>query len=98
MRRGPPRSPKTIALSALGKCCKAINPILARFYQKPCVVHAQIECNGMPSAIEGFRIAFLVDLHIGPTIPLSYIQDLVDTVNGLQADLIALGGDYVFQD
>jgi len=48
----------------------------------------------LPGPFKGKKIAFLADLHHGPYVPLPYIRHAVDTANGLNADLIALGGDY----
>ena len=49
----------------------------------------------LPEAFRGTRIAFLADSHIGQDNSLDYLQQVVGDVNGLQPDLILLGGDYV---
>ena len=42
------------------------------------------------------RIAVLADIHVGePHMPLSRVEDIVETANGLGADLIVVLGDYV---
>lgn len=46
-------------------------------------------------ALEGYRIAYMSDLHRDGNVPLSLIERAVDKVNALQPDLIVLGGDYV---
>jgi predicted MPP superfamily phosphohydrolase len=43
----------------------------------------------------GYRIAQISDLHVGPTIGLSYVQSVVDQTNALKADLIVITGDLV---
>jgi len=50
---------------------------------------------GLPAGFDGFTIAQLSDVHVGPTIRAPYVQALVDRVNGLQADLVAITGDLV---
>src|SRR5439155_6437070 len=50
---------------------------------------------GLPKALEGFTIAQISDIHIGPTIKRGFLQEVVDTVNGLKPDLIAVTGDLV---
>ncbi|HUP95872.1 MAG TPA: metallophosphoesterase, partial [Burkholderiales bacterium] len=50
---------------------------------------------GLPSALHGFSIAQISDLHIGATIKRAYIERIVDAVNGLRADMIAVTGDLV---
>jgi len=41
------------------------------------------------------RLAFLSDLHLGAHVGIDWLRDVVKIVNGLQADLALLGGDYV---
>lgn len=50
---------------------------------------------GLPPALHGFTIAQVTDLHVGPTIKRGYVQAVVDRVNALQADVVALTGDLV---
>ncbi len=46
-------------------------------------------------ALNGFRIAQISDLHVGPTIRKKQMRDVVEVVNGLGADLVAVTGDLV---
>ena len=50
---------------------------------------------GLPQALHGFSIAQITDLHIGPTIKRDYLERVVDAVNDLEADMIAVTGDLV---
>ena len=50
---------------------------------------------GLPAALHGFSIAQISDLHVGATIKRAYIERVVDAVNGLAADMIAVTGDLV---
>lgn len=50
---------------------------------------------GLPAALHGFTIAQISDLHVGPTIRARHIQRIVDRVNGLGADAVAITGDIV---
>ena len=54
-----------------------------------------VPIEGLPSQLRGFTIAQLSDIHVGPTIRRRYIQRIVETVNGLGADMIAITGDLV---
>jgi uncharacterized protein len=85
-------------LSLLGKLTRPINPLLLHLYPAAEIVHIQIESHRISSALNGFRIAFISDLHAGPTTPLTYLKKVIDQINNLQPHLVALGGDYVFQD
>ncbi|MBX9579787.1 MAG: metallophosphoesterase [Gemmataceae bacterium] len=49
----------------------------------------------LPAAFDGLRIAFLADLHHGPSVPLPFVAAVVRTTLALNPDLILLGGDYV---
>jgi len=59
------------------------------------VKRVDIPIRGLPTALEGFTIAQLSDIHVGPTIKSAYIQRIVDAVNRLGADAIAITGDLV---
>jgi predicted MPP superfamily phosphohydrolase len=51
-----------------------------------------------PKAFEGFRIAQLSDIHIGPFMTRQEVSRYVAIANGLKADLVALTGDFVTWD
>jgi predicted MPP superfamily phosphohydrolase len=50
---------------------------------------------GLPPALAGFRIVQITDIHVGPTIKQDYLQAIVDRVNALEADVVAITGDLV---
>jgi len=48
-----------------------------------------------PKALDGYRIAFVTDIHAGsPHITLNYVREIVAETNALNPDVILLGGDY----
>ncbi|MBG9389206.1 metallophosphoesterase [Caenimonas aquaedulcis] len=55
----------------------------------------EIPVADLPAAFHGFRIVQISDVHVGPTIRDRQVQGIVDAVNGLQADLVAITGDLV---
>jgi predicted MPP superfamily phosphohydrolase len=59
------------------------------------VVDVEVPLRGLPPALNGFTIAQISDIHVGPTIKRGYVDAIVDAVNGLDADLIAVTGDLV---
>lgn len=59
----------------------------------PRVKRVVVPIPSLPRELEGFSIAHLTDLHIGPTIKRPFVEGVVDVVNGLQADAVALTGD-----
>jgi len=50
---------------------------------------------GLPTWAEGLRIVQLSDTHYGPYVPLPYLRRAVAMANDLEADVVALTGDYV---
>ena len=61
----------------------------------PRVTEVGVALAGLPPALEGFTIVQISDLHIGPTIKRPYVQAVVERVNTLAADLVAITGDVV---
>ncbi|WP_341676720.1 metallophosphoesterase [Niveibacterium sp. SC-1] len=59
------------------------------------VVDVEIALPGLPPALQGFTIAQISDIHVGPTIKGAYLSRIVERVNALDADLIAVTGDLV---
>jgi predicted MPP superfamily phosphohydrolase len=62
------------------------------------VVRQRIRLARLPKAFEGFRIAQLSDIHMGPFGTADYIRRCVAITNGLKPDLIVLTGDYISWD
>ncbi len=59
------------------------------------VVSVDVPIADLPAALHGFTIAQISDIHVGPTIKYAYLQRIVDAVNGIRADLVAVTGDLV---
>jgi len=59
------------------------------------VVRVDVPIAGLPQALQGFSIAQISDLHVGPTIKRGYLQAIVSRVNALDADMVAVTGDLV---
>lgn len=59
------------------------------------VVDVEVPLKGLPPSLEGFRIAQISDIHVGPTIKRDYLERIVARVNALNPDLIAITGDLV---
>ena len=59
------------------------------------VVPVDVPIAGLPAALDGFTIAQLSDIHVGPTIKTAYLRSIVDATNRLGADMVAVTGDLV---
>ncbi|MES2398658.1 MAG: metallophosphoesterase [Pseudomonadota bacterium] len=61
----------------------------------PAVVRIDVPIKGLPAALQGFTVAQLSDIHVGPTIKRAWLQRIVTKVNSLNADMVAVTGDIV---
>ena len=59
------------------------------------VVSVDVPIAGLPAALHGFTIAQISDIHVGPTIKRAYLHRIVESVNRLGADMVAVTGDLV---
>jgi predicted MPP superfamily phosphohydrolase len=59
------------------------------------VVHIDVPIAELPDGLHGFTIVQISDIHVGPTIKRNYLQAIIEKVNSLNADLIAITGDMV---
>jgi uncharacterized protein len=66
--------------------------LLAR---RPRLVQVEIPVAYLPEGLHGFLIAQISDVHVGPTIKRGFVERIVNRVNNLNADLIAVTGDLV---
>ncbi|HJY39240.1 MAG TPA: metallophosphoesterase, partial [Steroidobacteraceae bacterium] len=80
----------TIAMAALATLIGLFN---AR--RRAAVVDVDVPVANLPPELHGFSIAQISDVHVGPTIKQKYVDAIVEAVNGLDADVIAVTGDVV---
>lgn len=59
------------------------------------IVNVDVPMNNLPAALHGFIIVQISDIHVGPTIKRGYLDAIVDAVNAVNADMIAVTGDLV---
>lgn len=59
------------------------------------VVKVDVPIEGLPPELDGYSIAQISDIHVGPTIKRPYLNAIVNRVNALKADAIAITGDLV---
>ena len=63
--------------------------------RRPDIVEIKVPIRNLPDDLVGFRIAQITDLHVSHTIKRPFVQTVVDTVNEIKPDLVALTGDLV---
>lgn len=59
------------------------------------VVEVAVPIAGLPAAFHGYSIVQISDIHVGPTIKRGYLNAIVNKVNALRPDAIAITGDLV---
>jgi predicted MPP superfamily phosphohydrolase len=63
--------------------------------RRAAVLTVEVPIANLPEALHGFSIVQITDIHVGATIKHGYVTRIVDAVNGLDADMIAITGDLV---
>lgn len=81
------------AVAGLAVAVSVIGYFNARGLAK--VKRVDVPITDLPTEFEGFTIAQISDIHVGPTIKAPYLNRIVDGVNGLKPDAIAITGDLV---
>lgn len=61
----------------------------------PKIQRVDVSIAGWPSALDGFRIVQLTDIHIGPILGSRFLKRIVAQANAEDPDIIALTGDLV---
>ncbi len=85
-------------ISAIAVAALALAATLVGFYnarRRARVVTVDVPIRGLPTDLDGFTIVQISDIHVGPTIKRRYVQAIVDAVNELTPDVIAITGDVV---
>jgi predicted MPP superfamily phosphohydrolase len=82
-----------IAVPLVALAVTAIGFVNARRLAR--VVRVEVPIAGLPAPLHGYSIAQISDIHVGPTIKRPYLDAIVNRVNGLKADAIAITGDLV---
>ncbi len=81
------------AVPALAVFITLVGYINAR--RRAAVLTIEVPIAGLPEALRGFSIVQITDIHVGATIKHGYVTRIVDAVNALDADMIAITGDLV---
>lgn len=81
------------AVPCLAAAVTAIGFVNARRVAR--VVKVEVPIANLPPALHGYVIAQISDIHVGPTIKRGFLNAIVNKVNALGADAIAITGDLV---
>jgi predicted MPP superfamily phosphohydrolase len=81
----------TAGLVAVGTTGYGVSQALG----KPLVKRRQITLAKLLRAMDGYRVALVSDIHLGPLAGKAHTQRIVDIVNSLDADIVSVVGDLV---
>jgi predicted MPP superfamily phosphohydrolase len=81
----------TAGVAAVGLVGSGIGSALS----DPQLRRVQIPLAKLPRGADGFRIALVSDIHIGPLNGIGRTRRIVEMINGLDADIVAVVGDLV---
>ncbi len=63
--------------------------------RQPRLREVHLSTEGLPASLAGLTVVQLSDVHIGPTLGADFLARIVDRVNELAPDLVAITGDLV---
>lgn len=87
------RADSAAAVPLLGIVATFLGYLNAR--RTAAVVTLELPVQGLPAALHGFTIVQISDIHVGPTIRYRYVDAIVEAVNRLKPDIVAITGDLV---
>jgi predicted MPP superfamily phosphohydrolase len=87
--------PRSAAIAGVGAAAATVIYGLVHVARGPIVRRVRIALPELPAAAEGYTIAQLTDVHIGPLLGETFAADVVAKVNALAPDLIVITGDLV---
>nr|XP_039252777.1 transmembrane protein with metallophosphoesterase domain-like [Styela clava] len=59
----------------------------------PVIIRASIPIAKLPASMNGTKIALLSDIHLGPTVGFSMMENAVKITNSIKPDIVVLAGD-----
>lgn len=80
-----------VGLWATGTTVSAIHQVTRPLAVKD----VEVTLSRLPIALGGLVIAQLTDLHIGPTLRMPFVSEVVERTNAMRPDVIAITGDLV---
>ena len=89
----PLAEPSAVAVPVLALAAALIGLFSAR--RTAGVRNVDVPIDGLPAALHGFTIVQISDLHVGPTVKGRFVHAIVDRINTLDADVVAITGDLV---
>jgi predicted MPP superfamily phosphohydrolase len=67
-------------------------------YVRPRTVELEMEMRGLPAEADGLVVVHLTDLHLGALIGEQRLRSVIEQIEGMEPDLVAITGDLVDGD
>uniref|UniRef100_A0A914Y410 Calcineurin-like phosphoesterase domain-containing protein n=1 Tax=Panagrolaimus superbus TaxID=310955 RepID=A0A914Y410_9BILA len=64
-------------------------------YRPPIVKNLNVFIRDLPEELDGFSLALVTDIHIGPSVGKSRVSEIVQAINQIQPDVVGIAGDLV---
>jgi predicted MPP superfamily phosphohydrolase len=86
---------RTVAIGAAAAATATVGYGTYGVLRGPRLKYVTVPLAKLPAAADGYRIAVVSDIHLGPILGRAHTQRIVDTINGARPDLVAIVGDLV---
>ncbi|GAA4243996.1 metallophosphoesterase [Dactylosporangium darangshiense] len=86
---------RSLAVTAGVLSASAVGIGVYQAMSAPNLKRVPIRLAKLPASMDGFRIALVSDIHLGPLLGRSHTERIVRMINGVGADLVAVVGDLV---
>lgn len=86
---------RTAAVGATSVAAAVTSYGVWRSYAPARVTEVAVKLPGLPPALSGMTLVQLSDIHVGVSIDRRFVVDMVERVNALKPDLVAITGDLV---
>ncbi|MFE6745513.1 metallophosphoesterase [Kitasatospora purpeofusca] len=86
---------RAVAIGASGAAAAVVGTGMYGVLRGPRLKHVTVPLAKLPAGADGYRIAVVSDIHLGPILGRAHTQRIVDTINAAKPDLITIVGDLV---
>lgn len=84
------------AVAAVGATTASASTDLLMTTDEIELAHNKIPVTNLSKPFDGFRIGFLTDMHLGPCVPIEWIEDTLVRLTDAGMNLLVLGGDNIW--
>ncbi|WP_063795030.1 metallophosphoesterase [Kitasatospora sp. MBT66] len=86
---------RAVAIGASGAAAAVVGNGMYGVLRGPRLKQVTVPLAKLPAGADGYRIAVVSDIHLGPILGRAHTQRIVDTINAAKPDLITIVGDLV---